>query len=184
MKSHIVTFVIGFSTGIILYFFAGKTETIEKPIVTIDSNYYWINASQIDTLKHLRARTDSFQTVAKVVRWNEKTVWLRDTTYLKDDPSTGLKDLTLYNIYETDTVNVRGLDTMFQKTAFTMYPEPHFKHINTWNDDHILVKDKITTIVLPPKRKFVTHGFSVGPGVGVLTKQFDLFVGYTFTFNF
>lgn len=184
MKSHIVTFVIGFSTGIILYFFAGKTETIEKPIVTVDSNYYWINASQIDTLKHLRARVDSFQVSA---RKRSVTIIPQSGSLVVpvvDTPQIASNEPVLYNVFEMDTTISRGMDSVRQYIAFTEYPEPHFNFVYRFNDDHILVKEKVITKVLPPQKKFVTHGFSIGPGVGVLTRQFDLFVGYTFTFNF
>lgn len=184
MKSHVITLVIGFSIGIICYHFAGKTETIEKPVVTVDSSYYWINASQIDTLKHLRARVDSFQITARKrsVSINPQIIVRGESRV--DTPQIASNEPVLFNIFEADTVLSRGMDSNRVLVSFTEYPYPHFGFVSKWNDDHVLVKEKVTTITLPAKKRFITYGFSVGPGVGIFSRQVDIFVGYTLTFNF
>lgn len=183
MKSHIITLVIGFSIGILCYHFAGKTEAIEKPVVTVDSTYYWISASQIDTLKHLRARVDSFTVSARKrsVAIYPKAI---STVVSADTPQIASNEPVLVNVYDRDTTFVRGYDSNRVSVSFSEFPEPHFSFVSRFNDDHILVKEKVATITLPAKNKFITHGFSIGPGFGLFSRKPDIVVGYTFTFNF
>ena len=188
MKSHIITLVIGFSIGILCYHFAGKTEAIEKPVVTVDSTYYWVSASQIDTLKHLRARVDSFTVSARkrsVAIYPKAVSTVTSTvTSAVDTPQIASNEPILVNVYECDTTFARGMDSNKVSVSFSEFPEPRFSFVSKFNDDHILVKEKVTTITLPAKKKFITHGFSIGPGFGLFSKKPDIVVGYTFTLNF
>lgn len=184
MKSSIITLLAGFVLGIVLYHFIGKSKVIEKPVIKVDSTYYWINASQIDTLKHLRARVDSFQISARKRSVTISVPVISRAVSRIDTPQIASNEPVLYNIFEMDTVLSRGMDSNAVSVSFTEYPYAHFGVVSKWNDDHILVKERVVTVTLPPKTKRFTTGFSVGPGVGLITKQFDLFVGVTFTYNF
>lgn len=184
MKSHVITWVIGMLIGGAVIKWTSGIETIEKSVVTVDSTYYWVSASQIDTLKHLRARVDSFTVNAR-----KRSVMIYPQVIPTqgsriDTPQIASNEPVLVNVYECDTTFARGMDSNKVQVSFSEFPEPRFSFVSKFNDDHILVKEKVTTITLPAKKKFITHGFSVGPGVGIFSRQVDIHVGYTFTLNF
>lgn len=155
-----------------------------KPSVSMDSTYFWISASQLDTLNELRSRVDSFTVRAKAVPLKEKRIWLHDTVLIKNDPSTGVLDLSLYNVWEIDTVFSRGKDSLNARIGFTEYPYARFMFINAWNDEQVLVKEKIITNTVTKPIPLITHGPTVSIGLGIINKKPDIYVGWGFTFNF